>query len=195
MSLNKLGVFTSLALAAGAILIPPGIAATDLSTDAALQAFAIDPSRRSFALECSDCAVATLDGKILSWKGDAGNAFVSDLHLACPADDPRGVRAFRHPYPCWRRYVVMPSLCQQYLATRILTLFSCSTLQLVLTKTRSILTASKSTRLPSSSLCSPSMLFRSTLTAKMACLYALPDTSFISTAQRRSLKREWSCFP
>lgn len=88
MSLSKLGVFTSLALAASAVLIPPGITATDLNTDAAFQAFAIDPSRRSFALECSDCAVATLNGKTLSWKGDVGNAFVSVLYLARPVGDP-----------------------------------------------------------------------------------------------------------
>jgi len=86
MSLSKLGVFTSLALAASAVLIPPGITATDLNTDAAFQAFAIDPSRRSFALECSDCAVATLNGKTLSWKGDVGNAFLLDFAVG-PHED------------------------------------------------------------------------------------------------------------
>jgi hypothetical protein len=88
MSLSKLGVFASLALAAGAVLIPPGISAADFSNDAAFEALAINPARRTFALECPGCAVATSDGKAFTWNGDAGNAFVSDLHLACPAGNP-----------------------------------------------------------------------------------------------------------
>lgn len=77
MSPSKLGLFASLALAANAILIPPSMTAAELGDDNALETLAINPSKRTVAVECPGCAVATLDGKTLNWEKDAGNAFVS----------------------------------------------------------------------------------------------------------------------
>jgi len=77
MSPSKLGLLASLALAANAILIPPSMTAAALGDDNALEALAINPSKRSVAVECPGCAVATLEDKTLKWEKDAGNAFVS----------------------------------------------------------------------------------------------------------------------
>lgn len=77
MSPSKLGLLASLALAANAILIPPSLTAAELGDDNALETLAINPSKRTIAIECPGCAVATLDDKTLQWEKDAGNAFVS----------------------------------------------------------------------------------------------------------------------
>ena len=76
MSPSKLGVFANLALAASAVLIPSTLTAEDLGDDHALETLAINPSQRSVALECPECAFATLEGESLKWKADAGNTFV-----------------------------------------------------------------------------------------------------------------------
>lgn len=73
MSPSKLGLFASLALAANAVLIPPSMAAAGLGDEA----LAISPFTRTVAVDCPACAVATVDGKTLSWEKGAGNAFVS----------------------------------------------------------------------------------------------------------------------
>ena len=77
MSPSKLGLFASLALAANAVLIPPSMTAAELGDDNALETFAINPFKRTVAVECPVCAVATLHGKTLNWEKDPGNAFVS----------------------------------------------------------------------------------------------------------------------
>jgi hypothetical protein len=78
MAPSKLGVFASLALGAGALLIPSTM---NLSDDHALEALVINPSQRTAVLECPGCAFATADGdsQSLKWKAGAGNAFVSIL--------------------------------------------------------------------------------------------------------------------
>lgn len=77
MSPSKLGLFASLALAANAVLLPPSMAAAELGDDNALETLAINPFRRTVAVECPGCPVATLDGETLNWEKDSGNAFVS----------------------------------------------------------------------------------------------------------------------
>lgn len=77
MSLSKLGLIASLALAANAVLIPPSVTAAELGDDNALKTLGISPFKRTVAVECPRCAVATLDGETLKWEKDAGNAFVS----------------------------------------------------------------------------------------------------------------------
>ncbi|KAF1945709.1 hypothetical protein EJ02DRAFT_396061 [Clathrospora elynae] len=81
MSPNKLGVFANLALAASAMLIPPTITAEDLGDNNALGMFAIDPFKRSVAVECPGCASATLEGESLKWKADAGNTFLLNFEV------------------------------------------------------------------------------------------------------------------
>ena len=78
MSPSKLSLFASLALVANAVLIPPSMTAAEFGDDNALETLAINPSRRTIAVECPGCAVATLEGKTLNWEKDAGNAFVSE---------------------------------------------------------------------------------------------------------------------
>lgn len=85
MSPSKLGLFASLALAANAVLIPPSMMAAGLGDDNALETLAINPSKRTVAVECPGCAVATLEGKTLNWEKDAGNTFVSSPHPQRPA--------------------------------------------------------------------------------------------------------------
>jgi hypothetical protein len=76
MSASKIGVFASLALAAGAMLIPPTITAADLGDDKAMEGLVINPFKRSVVLECHDCAFfAEKDGAF--WQQGTGNAFVS----------------------------------------------------------------------------------------------------------------------
>ena len=77
MSPSKLGLFASLALAANAMLIPPLMTAAELGDDNALETLAINPSKRTVAVECPGCAVANFDGKALNWDQNAGNTFVS----------------------------------------------------------------------------------------------------------------------
>jgi hypothetical protein len=82
MSLSKLGVFANLALAASAVLLPPTITAADLGDDSVFEGLVVDPFKRSVALECPSCAVATKDQGKLSWKENAGNTFVSRSPLS-----------------------------------------------------------------------------------------------------------------
>lgn len=81
MSPSKLGLFASLALAANAILIPPSMTAAELGEDNTLEALAINPTKRTIAVECPGCAVATLEDKTLNWEKDAGNAFLLDFEV------------------------------------------------------------------------------------------------------------------
>lgn len=88
MSPSKLGLLASLALAANAVLIPPSMAAVAaaLGDDNAPETLAIDPFKRTVAVECPGCAVATRDGETLSWEKDAGNAFLLDFQVG-PLED------------------------------------------------------------------------------------------------------------
>ncbi|KAJ4367780.1 hypothetical protein N0V86_009902 [Didymella sp. IMI 355093] len=86
MSPSKLGLLASLALAANAVLIPPSMAAAELGDDNALETLAINPFKRTVAVECPGCAVASLDGKDLSWEKDAGNAFLLDFQVGSSED-------------------------------------------------------------------------------------------------------------
>lgn len=76
MSLSKLGVFANMALAAGALLLPPTVTADDLGDDNAMEGLVINPLQRSVALDCPGCAVATKGEKGLSWTENAGNTLV-----------------------------------------------------------------------------------------------------------------------
>ena len=77
MSPSKLAVFANLALAASAVLIPSTITAEDLGDDNALAALAVNPFKRSVALECPGCPSATLEGESVKWTEGVGSAFVS----------------------------------------------------------------------------------------------------------------------
>ncbi|KAH7361170.1 hypothetical protein BKA66DRAFT_471478 [Pyrenochaeta sp. MPI-SDFR-AT-0127] len=86
MSPSKLGVFANLALVASAVLIPPTITAEDFGDDNALETLAINPFKRSVALECPGCAFATQKGDSLEWKSDVGNAFRLDFEVGARED-------------------------------------------------------------------------------------------------------------
>ncbi|KAJ4331232.1 hypothetical protein N0V95_009919 [Ascochyta clinopodiicola] len=86
MSPSKLGLFASLALAANAVLIPPSMTTAELGGDKALETLAINPFKRTLAVECPGCAVATLDGETLKWTKNAGNAFLLDFEVG-PLED------------------------------------------------------------------------------------------------------------
>jgi len=83
---SKLGIFASLALAASAVLIPPTISSEDVGYDNALETLAINPLKRSVALECPGCAFATKEGKAFTWKEGAGNTFVLDFEIGGEGD-------------------------------------------------------------------------------------------------------------
>lgn len=95
MSPSKLGVFASLALAASAVLIPPTITADDLGDDHALETLAIDPFKRSVALDCPGCPFATQEKDTITWEDGVGNAFVRRLHPTTIGHDDGGVQPGR----------------------------------------------------------------------------------------------------
>jgi hypothetical protein len=80
--LANVGVFASMALAANAILLPPQLAADSPDDDKAMEALAVDPFKRSVALECPGCPSASLAGDVLQWTQGTGNTFVSVPLLA-----------------------------------------------------------------------------------------------------------------
>lgn len=86
MSLGKLGLLASLALAARAVLIPPHMAAAELGDIDAIETLGINPFKRTVAVECPGCAVATAHGDALSWDRSAGNAFLLDFEVT-PRED------------------------------------------------------------------------------------------------------------
>jgi hypothetical protein len=81
MSPSKLGVFANMALAASAVLIPSTMNLEGSADGHALEALAVNPLQRSVALECPECAFATLEGDSLTWKADAGNTFRLDFDV------------------------------------------------------------------------------------------------------------------
>jgi len=85
MSPTKIGVLAGLALAARAVLIPSTMAA-DFGDDNALETYAIDPFRRSVALECPGCAFATQEDEGISWKKNVGNALLLDFNTGRQED-------------------------------------------------------------------------------------------------------------
>jgi hypothetical protein len=79
MANSKLGIFATLALAASAVLLPPTISIEDLGDDTAMEGLVINPFKRSVALECPGCALATMNKETpitLAWQEGVGNAFV-----------------------------------------------------------------------------------------------------------------------
>lgn len=70
------GVFASLALVANAILVPPNLTPENLGDDNAMETLAVNPFKRTVALECPGCGFATAEGNSLSWKQDAGSSLV-----------------------------------------------------------------------------------------------------------------------
>ncbi|KAF2469338.1 uncharacterized protein BDR25DRAFT_304464 [Lindgomyces ingoldianus] len=80
MLCRTLGVYASLALAANSVLIPPNVAADSLGDDNAME-LAINPFKRTVALECPGCALAMKEGNTLSWTQDAGNSFLLDFEI------------------------------------------------------------------------------------------------------------------
>jgi hypothetical protein len=76
MYLRNLGAFASLALVGSAVLIPPSFTADDLGDDLAMETLAVNPFKRTVALDCPGCAFASNDGKSISWTQNAGNSFV-----------------------------------------------------------------------------------------------------------------------
>ncbi|KAH6644334.1 hypothetical protein C7974DRAFT_18676 [Boeremia exigua] len=81
MSPSKLGFLASLALAANAVLIPPSMTAAELGDDNAMETAAINSFKRTVAVDCPGCAVATLEDKSFSWEKDAGNTFLLDFEV------------------------------------------------------------------------------------------------------------------
>ncbi|KAF2134781.1 hypothetical protein P153DRAFT_380592 [Dothidotthia symphoricarpi CBS 119687] len=86
MSPSKLSVFANLALAASAVLLPPTITADDLGDDNSLETLAINPFKRSVALECPGCASATLESDSLKWTQGTGNHFLLDFEVDANED-------------------------------------------------------------------------------------------------------------
>ena len=76
MFLRSLGVLANLALVATAVLIPPSFTADELGDDLAMETLAVNPFKRTVALDCPGCAFASQDGKALSWTQNKGNSFV-----------------------------------------------------------------------------------------------------------------------
>jgi hypothetical protein len=66
------GVIASMALAAHSLLIPDS-----LGDDNAMETLAINPFKRTVALECPGCASAHAENNILSWNEGEGSSFVS----------------------------------------------------------------------------------------------------------------------
>ena len=66
-----------LSAAAQAILIPPHAGAIEgLGDDKAIETLAINPFKRTVALDCAGCKTAEKNGDELSWKPEAGTTFV-----------------------------------------------------------------------------------------------------------------------
>ncbi|KAF2748178.1 hypothetical protein M011DRAFT_518857 [Sporormia fimetaria CBS 119925] len=100
--LVNLGLAASLALAAtaDAILLPPQLAADSIGDDLALETLAIDPSRRTVALECPGCPKATVHGEGLRWTPDVGNLFVLHFNVGAEQDtlELDGVQLYPPPW-------------------------------------------------------------------------------------------------
>lgn len=185
MSPSKLGLFASLALAANAVLIPPSVAIAELGDDNALETLAINPFKRTVAVECPRCAVATLDGETLKWNKDAGNAFVSTPSpqplLHSPLAASRRLHDAHHIWTSRNLY--------------ILTHCSFLTSKLGLVKTRSRLMAFSYILRVLPWRRSLSISLRSTLRLRTTCAFASLDTPSTSTRQRPCQRPELSYFP
>ncbi|KAF2647872.1 hypothetical protein K491DRAFT_723047 [Lophiostoma macrostomum CBS 122681] len=84
--LTQTGVYATLALAASAVLIPPHMATDDLGDDRALETLAIDPFKRTVALECGECASASAEGNKLEWEQNVGTTYLLDFEVG-PGED------------------------------------------------------------------------------------------------------------
>ncbi|KAF2727823.1 hypothetical protein EJ04DRAFT_478444 [Polyplosphaeria fusca] len=69
----------ALVAVADAVLIPPNVAS--LGDDNAMETLAINPFKRTVALECPGCAFAAKEGDALTWAQGAGNAFLLDFEV------------------------------------------------------------------------------------------------------------------
>jgi hypothetical protein len=70
---------------AGAILIPPSVTAAELGDDNAME-IAVNPYKRTVALECPSCAVAIKEVGSLSWSEETGNTFLLDFEVGSHED-------------------------------------------------------------------------------------------------------------
>ncbi|KAF2179376.1 hypothetical protein K469DRAFT_741604 [Zopfia rhizophila CBS 207.26] len=86
MLARSLGVYASLALAANSALIPPNVGTDSLGDDSAIETLAVNPFKRTVALECPGCALASKEGNALSWTQDAGNSFLLDFEVGADED-------------------------------------------------------------------------------------------------------------
>lgn len=85
MFLRNLGVLANLALVATAVLIP-SFTADELGDDLAMETLAVNPFKRTVALDCPGCAFASQDGKALSWAQNKGNSFLLDFEVGARED-------------------------------------------------------------------------------------------------------------
>lgn len=76
MSPSRLGVFASLALAAGAVLIPSTMVSDEGGNGNTLPLLAMDRSRRPLVLECPGCAFASQNDQTISWEEGVGSSYV-----------------------------------------------------------------------------------------------------------------------
>jgi len=86
MFLRNLGVLANLALVATAVLLPPSFTADELGDDLAMETLAVNPFKRTVALDCPGCAFASQDGKALSWTQNKGNSFLLDFEVGARED-------------------------------------------------------------------------------------------------------------
>ncbi|KAF2714380.1 hypothetical protein K504DRAFT_456605 [Pleomassaria siparia CBS 279.74] len=86
MFIRNFGVFASLALATSAVLIPPSFNADDLGDDLAMETLAVNPFKRTVALDCPGCPFASQDGESLSWTPNAGSHFLLDFEVGAHED-------------------------------------------------------------------------------------------------------------
>jgi hypothetical protein len=80
---RSLGIYASLALAANSVLIPPNVDVPGLGDDNALETLAINPFKRTVALECFSCAQAIKVGDALEWNeaGYSQSAYLLDFEV------------------------------------------------------------------------------------------------------------------
>ncbi|KAF2201157.1 hypothetical protein GQ43DRAFT_46007 [Delitschia confertaspora ATCC 74209] len=86
MMFRSLGVLATLALVVNSVLIPPNVGLESLGDDNAMETLAIDPFKRTVALECAGCAVAQKEGNMLVWTAQTGNSLLLDFEVG-PNED------------------------------------------------------------------------------------------------------------
>ncbi|KAF2867453.1 hypothetical protein BDV95DRAFT_502740 [Massariosphaeria phaeospora] len=84
MYVRNLGLCANLALVASAVLIPPTI--NDFGDDNAMETLAVNPFKRTLALECPSCPFAIRQGDILLLASETGNTFLLDFEVGANED-------------------------------------------------------------------------------------------------------------